>query len=126
MKSVSNLNEIDRVHCIGKPVFDTDSKQKVRSMIGKFKSWVSRTAFYARPRNFMNGRKKPGAKSFSLSLDLTKRRYVLLTKAKGLVKDNPSIACAFCHINCYLAIKLNDNTYKYFNSENKLRKLLVL
>ena len=37
----------------------------------------------------MNGRKKPGAKSFSVSLDLTTRRYALLTKAKGLVKDNP-------------------------------------
>ena len=93
----------------------------------KFKSWESRKAFYkARPLNFMNGRKKPGAKSFSVSLDLTKRRYALLTKAKGLIKDNPSVAYAFCDINCSLAIKLNDNTYKYFNSENELRKLLVL
>ena len=33
----------------------------------------------------MNGRKKPGAKSFSVSLDLTKRRYALLTKAKGFI-----------------------------------------
>ena len=38
-------NEIDRVHYIGKPVFDTDSKQKVRSIIVKFKSWESRAAF---------------------------------------------------------------------------------
>ena len=71
------INEIDRVHYIGKPVFDTDSKRKVRSIIVKFKSWESRTAFYkARPRNFMNGRKKPGTKSFHVSLDLTKRCYV--------------------------------------------------
>ena len=74
----------------------------------------------------MNGRKKPGAKSFNVSLDLTKRRYVLLTKAKGLIKDNPSVAYAFCDINCSLAVKLNGNTYKYFNSEKELRKLLVL
>ena len=74
----------------------------------------------------MNGRKKPGAKSFSVSLDLAKRRYALLTKAKDLVKDNPSVPCAFCNINCSLAIKFNDNRYKYFNSENELRKLLVL
>ena len=100
--------------------------RKVRSIIVKFKSWESRAAFYkARTRNFMNGRKKPGAKSFSVSLDLTKRRYALLTKAKGLVKDNPSVAYAFCDINCSLAIRFNDNTYKYFNSENKLMKLLV-
>ena len=80
----------------------------------------------ASPRNFMNDRKKPGAKSFSVSLDLTKRRYALLSKAKGLFQDNPSDAYAFCDINCSLAIKFNDNTYKYFNSENELRKLLRL
>ena len=71
----SDMNEIDRVHYIGKPVSDTDSKQKVRSIIVKFKSWESETAFHkARPTNFINGRKKPGAKSLSVSLDLTKRR----------------------------------------------------
>ena len=74
----------------------------------------------------MNGRKKPGANSFSVSLDLTQCCYALLTKAKGLIKDNPSVAYAFCDINCSLAIKINDNTYKYFNSENELRELLVL
>ena len=98
---------------------------EVRLIIVNFKSWGLRTAFYkARPRNFMNGRKKPGAKSFSVSLDPTKRRYTLLTK--GHVKDNPSVPYAFYDINCSLAIKFNGNTYKYFNSENELRKLLAL
>ena len=32
-----DMNEIDRVHYIGKPVFDTDSKRKVNSIIVKFK-----------------------------------------------------------------------------------------
>ena len=73
----------------------------------------------------MNGRKKPGAKS-NVSLDLTKRRYALLERAEGLVKDNSSVVYAFCDINCSLSMKFNDNTYKYFNSENELRKLLVL
>ena len=100
---------------------------EVRLIIVNFKSWGLRTAFYkARPRNFMNGRKKPGANSFSVSLDPTKRRYTLLTIAKGLVKDNPSVPYAFYDINCSLAIKFNGNTYKYFNSENELRKLLAL
>ena len=121
-----DMNEIDRVHYIGKTVFDTASKQKVRSIIVKFKSWESLTAFYkARPRIFLNGKKKPGAKSLSVSLDLTKRRYALLSKAKGLVKDNASVAYTFCDINCSLALKFNDSTYKYFNNENELRKLLV-
>ena len=33
-----------------------------------------------------------GAKGFSVSLDLTKDRFTLLTKAKSLVKDNPSVS----------------------------------
>ena len=33
-----DMNEIGRVHYIGKPVLDTDSKRKVRSIIVKFKS----------------------------------------------------------------------------------------
>ena len=37
----SDLNKIDRVHYIGKLVFDNDSKQKVRSI--KFKSWESQS-----------------------------------------------------------------------------------
>ena len=108
---------MDKVYYIGKPVFDTDSKQKVRSVIVKFKSWESRTVFYQEKT-----RKKPGAKR---SLDLTKRRYALLTKAKGLVKDNTAAAYAFCDINCSLAIRFNNNTYKYFNSETEPMKLLV-
>ena len=121
------MNEMDREHYIDKSGFGTDSKQKVRSIIVKFKSWESQPDFYkVHPRNVMNGSKKPDAESFSVSLDLTKRRYVLLTKAKGFVKDNPSVAYAFCDIlflyiyYCSLAIKFNGNTYKYFNSENAL------
>ena len=42
MKCVKfDMNEIDMVHYIGKPIFDTDSKQKVWSIIVKFKSWES-------------------------------------------------------------------------------------
>ena len=59
--------------------------------------------------------KKPGS-SFNVSLDLTKRRYNLLIKAKGLIANNPSVAYAFCDINCSLVLKFNDNTYRYFNS----------
>ena len=74
----------------------------------------------------MNHRKKPGVTSFRVLFDLMKCCYALLTKAKGLVKDNPSVAYAFCDINCSLAIKFNGNMYKYFNSENEPRKLVVL
>ena len=49
-----NQNEIDRAHYIGKPYMDK-KKNKVRSIIVKFRSWKSRTAFYkARPRNHLD------------------------------------------------------------------------
>ena len=91
---------------------DKTKKKKVRSLIIKFKSWKSRTTFYkSRPRNQVYRQKKPGS-SFNVSLDLTKRRCNLLMKAKGLIANNPSVAYAFCDINCSLVIKFNDNTYR--------------
>ena len=59
------------------------------------------TFYKARPRNFMNGLNKPVAKNFTVTLNLAKRRYILLAKANGLVKDIPSVASAVCGINCF-------------------------
>ena len=53
-----------------------------------------------------------------------KHRYNLLVKAKGLIANNLSVAYAFCDINCSLASKFNDNTYRYFNSDSELNNLL--
>ena len=78
----------------------------------KFKSWESQVAIY---KHFMNGRKKPGVKSFSVSLDPTKRHYILLTKDKGLVNDNHSVAYALKNKlwnKCFLALKTNDGKDK--------------
>ena len=119
-----NQNEIDRVHYIGKPYMDKTKNKKVRSLIIKFKSWKSRTTFYKScPRNHLDRQKKPGY-SFNVSLDLTKRRYNSLMKARRLIANNPSVAYAFCDISCSLVIKFNDNTYRYFNSECELNNLL--
>ena len=74
----------------------------------------------------MNGRKKPGTKNLCIVRSNKTTIFYYLSKAKGLVKDHPSFASAFCGINCSLAIKFNGNTHKYFNSESELRKLLVL
>ena len=119
-----NQNEIDRVHYIGKPYMDKTKNKKARSLIIKFKSWKSRITFYkSRPRNHLDRQKKPGS-TFNVSLDLTKRRYNLLMKARGLIVNNPSVAYAFCDINCSLVIKFNDNTYRYFNIECEFNNLL--
>ena len=120
-----NGNAIDRAHGIGKPFLDKERKKKVRSIIVKFKSWKACAALYkARTKNYVNGRKKPGLTSFSVSLDLTKRRYSLLAKAKSIIKDNPAVMFAFADINCSLALKLNDDKFHYFNSEDELNMIL--
>ena len=99
-------------------------KNKVRSIIVKFRSWKSKLAFYkAQTRNHLE--KKPGSSSFNVSLDLTKRRYNLLIKPKGRIINNPSVAYAFCNINCLLALKFHDNTYRCFNSESELNNVLI-
>ena len=59
-----------------------------------------------------------------MSLDLTKRRYLLLAKAKSIIKDNPAVMFAFAGINCSLALKLNDDKFDYFNSEDEPNKIL--
>ena len=117
--------EIDRVHRIGKPYKNEGSGLTMKSVIIKFKSWRYRQDVYRnRPRRFENGKKKPGENSFSVSLDLTKRRYNLLKIAQGIIKemDNVSFVCAVA--NCSLAICFKNGTIKHFNSEYEFRSLL--
>ena len=61
---------------------------------------------------------------FSISLDLTKRRYNLLKFTQGIVKemDNVSFVCA--DVNCSLAIRFKNGIIKHFNSEYEFRSLL--
>ena len=116
--------EIDRVHRISKP-YKNESLGLTMKPIIKFKSWRYRQNVYRnRPRRFENGKKKPGENSFSVSLDLTKRRYNLLKFAQGIVKemDNVSFVCA--DVNCSLAIRFKNGIIKHFNSEYEFRSLL--
>ena len=80
--------------------------------------------FKARPKNYANGRKKPGLISFSVLLDLTKRRYSLFWKATSIIKDNPAVMFAFADTNYSLALKLNDYKFHYLNSKDELNKIL--
>ena len=75
-------------------------------------------------KNYVNGRKKPGLISFSVSLDLTKCRYLLLAMANSIIKDNLAVIFAFADINYSLALKLNDDEFHYFNSKDELNKVL--
>ena len=79
--------DIDCAHGIGMEYTEKNSGKEVKSIIAKFKSWRVRKQFYnARPKNFKDGKKKPGYKSSSVSVGLTKRRYLLLREARELIK----------------------------------------
>ena len=54
---------------------------------------------------------RPGYKPFSASVDLTKRHYLLLRKARELVKSNDDIDFAFADINCSLRFRYKNGSY---------------
>ena len=98
--------DIDQAHRIGMEYTQQNSGKKVQSIIMKFKSWSAWKQFYdARPKNFKDGKKKPGYKSFSVSVDLTKRRYLLLREARKLIKHNDDIDFTFADINYSLGLR---------------------
>ena len=86
-------DNIDRVHRIGMKYTDETTGKKIQSITVQLKSWKSRKEFYdARPRNFVNGKMEPGLNFFNVSVDLIRRRYLLLKTAKGLIKDHSNIS----------------------------------
>ena len=50
-------------------------------------------------------KRNQGQNKFSVSVDLTKRRYQLLKQAKGLISDNDNVSFAFADVNCSLGLK---------------------
>ena len=117
-------NNIDHVYQIGIKYINENTRKKVQPIIVKFKLWKSHKEFYdARPRNFVNGKEKPGLIFFNVSVDLTRSSYLLLKTAKGLIKDNPNISYAFADINCSLGIKFKNGFFKCSNSLSQLHSL---
>ena len=95
-------------------------EKKVKSIIVKFNSWISRQQFYsARPKHSTNNKWNPGQHLFSVSVDLTRRRYLLLNKSKGLIKDCESINYVFADIYCSYLMKFQNGVFKYFSSKNE-------
>ena len=117
--------DINRAHRIGMEYTEKNSGKKVKSIIVKFKSRRARKQFYnARPKKFKDGKKKPGSKSFSVSVDLTKRCYLLFRESKELIKKNYDIDFAFADINCFLGFRYINGSFRHFHSENKLYNLI--
>ena len=78
----------------------------------------------ARLKNVKDGKKKPGYKSFSVSVDLTKRHYLVFREARELIKNNDDIDFAFADINCSLGFRYKNGSFRYFNRENELHNLI--
>ena len=107
-----DANDIDRAYRIGLPYTDKSLGKKLKSIIVKFRSRKARQRFYkGRPRYYANSSKKPGS---TFSEDLTKRRYLLLSKAKWLIKGNSKIKNVYSDINCSLALMFKDDSFRYF------------
>ena len=124
------LEDIDRVHRIGKKIYDVKKKKHIQPIIVKFRNWDARTRFYeARPRfvKQQEGKQKPGPRKFSVSVDLTKRRLELLKYARGMIDSgNYDIKFAFADVNCSLGLRFNDGNIQFFNSKQELHHLLEI
>ena len=111
---------IERIHRIG-PVSseeDEEGKQYERQqVIVKFKNWGSRTKVY-------KNRKKKTNK-FKFRVDLTKRRLLLLKKARDMTKNMPNVDFTFSDVNCRLALRLTNGDFKFFNSETELASIIA-
>ena len=117
--------DIDLAHRIRMKYTDKNSGKEVKSIAVKFKSWSARKQFYdARTKNFKDGKNKPGYKSFSVTVYLTKKCYLHLRKAMELIKSNNDIGFAFANINCFLGFRYKNVPFSCFNSENELHNLI--
>ena len=115
-------DEIDRFHRIGKAYVNKSGKT-TKSIIVKFKSWSTRQRVYqARPKRHVESSKKPG---FSVTLDLTQRRYNLLKLARDSINNRDDIDYAYADKNCSLAFRFKNGAIKYFNSKCELHKTIA-
>ena len=68
-------DNIDHVHRAGKKYTYENTGNKIQSVIVKINLWKSLKEFYdARPRNFVNGMKRPGPNFSNVFVDLTRKR----------------------------------------------------
>ena len=105
-----DVNNIDRAHRIGLLYAYKNWGKKVKSIIVKFRPWKSRQRFYkGRLRYYADSSKQPG---FTVSFDLTKQRYLLLTKTKGLIKGNSNMKYMCSDTSCFRALRFKDHSFK--------------
>ena len=88
---------VDRAHRIGKPYQDRDSEIMCQSIMVKFSTFRHRTLFYRR-------RKKLG-NNVRIKLDLTKKRYKILSDSIEYVKQHTDkVEFVYIDVNCRLKV----------------------
>ena len=108
-------SSIERIQRIG-PIYseeDEEGKQYERQQV---KNWGSRTKVY-------KNRKK--SNKFKFQVGLTKRRLLLLKKARDMTKNMANVDFTFSDVNCRLALRLTNGDFKFFNSETELASIIA-
>ena len=103
-------NILDRAHRVG-PL-----RNGQQAIICRFTSFRHRSLFYLARQILNNGVK--------VNLDLTNRRFKLLTIANDLIRERDDISFAYADINCRLKLCFSDGKRVSFNSQEELEKLL--
>ena len=81
---------IDRAHRIGAPYEDRKTKVMAQSIIVRFCNFRHRTLFYRNRKN-LSGK--------TVKLDLTRKRYTILSDARVLVEKNDNVDFVYSDIN---------------------------
>lgn len=122
-----DASDIDRAHRVGKATFDKSKKIMTQPILVKYKCWDSKLRFYkARPKFEGKSRGgKPVARRFTVSSDLTTRRYNLLKYAREtLASGNYDVKYVFADVNCSLAVRLPNDNLRFFETKENFHKLI--
>ena len=111
-------SNLDRAHRIGKSYFDKIKKVKRKSIIVRFNIFRHRALLHRAKKDIKLN------KGYKIRLDLTKKRYLMLSEANKLASDNQNANFCYADLNCRLKIRLNDNQEGFFDTLEDLRDLL--
>ena len=91
---------IDRTQRIGKAYANKTSGVKCKSIIVLFTTFRHRTMFYHSRKNLK--------RNVKVKLDLTKKRYWIITEVIQLVKNNKVVKFVMADISCHLKVVFKD------------------
>ena len=99
---------VDRAHRIGKKYINKHNKKEVQSIIVRFVTFNHRTSLYRVRKSIKDG--------IRIKLDLTKKRYDILSDAIDVVEKVESIKFVYADINCRLKFHPKEGPDQFFSS----------